>query len=69
MTTDDDAYKRLLCSVLELVASDAVEETKERAWLYSRDAHILCDMADIDYPRFRDEVIKKISLHDNPKRA
>ena len=60
-TTENDAYRKLLCGILEVGVADALKgEPRDCAWIYSDDARILCEMADIDYPRFRDAVADKI---------
>lgn len=69
MSRDNDAYKKFVCAILETAVNDAMYgEQKDRAWIYSQDARMLCEMADLDYENFRDGVLKKIEHHQNKRR-
>ncbi len=66
---NDDAYRKLICAVLNKANDDAIkgEYERDRAWLNSPDCATLCEMIDISQPYFKEQVLKKIKEHDRRK--
>lgn len=67
ITKDCDPYYDLLRAIIERAQSDAIKDPRERLWIHSQDARELCEMADIQYPAFKDAVLNKIQEHDARK--
>jgi hypothetical protein len=68
MTKEDmEPYYDLLHMIIKRAQSDAIKDPRERPWVHSQDARELCEMADIQYPEFKDAVLNKIQAHDAKK--